>query len=176
MEYNNNEFGASRGWSVVTSAICCSDQLFFLLITRSRAKILQGFSFLSGQGLHDQSELREVIRMLMANILPQSIAGNFGVHRSTIYCQRHRLCETRKNNECLRWKNLQLPDPANWRTFTPTKASFAEIFVVIELSNGCFWLTKWVLIGLADYNSHVLIYQNATCCSYGCVSFFFYWV
>ena len=27
------EFGASHDWSVVTSAVCFSDQLFFLLIT-----------------------------------------------------------------------------------------------------------------------------------------------
>ena len=27
------EFGASHGWSVVTSAVCCSDPFFFLLIT-----------------------------------------------------------------------------------------------------------------------------------------------
>ena len=79
------EFGASHGWSVVTSAVCCSDRLFFLLIARSRAKILPGFSFLSDQqGLYDQGELKEGIRMLMVNILPRCIAGSFGVHRSTI--------------------------------------------------------------------------------------------
>ena len=51
------EFGASHGWSVMTSAVCCSDQLFFLLITWSGANILPGFSFVSGhQGLHDQGE------------------------------------------------------------------------------------------------------------------------
>ena len=42
------EFGASHGWLVVTSAVCCSDQLFFLLINWSRVKILPGFSVLSG--------------------------------------------------------------------------------------------------------------------------------
>ena len=53
------EFGASHSWSVVTSAVCFSDQLFFLLITWSGAKILPGFSFVSGhQGLHDQVEQR----------------------------------------------------------------------------------------------------------------------
>ena len=52
------EFGASHDWSVVTSAVCCSDQLFFLLITCFWATILPGFSFVSGhQGLHDQGEL-----------------------------------------------------------------------------------------------------------------------
>ena len=42
---------------------------------------------------------REGIRMLMANILPQCIAGSLGVHRSTVCCHRHRLCEMRKNND-----------------------------------------------------------------------------
>ena len=47
-------FGVSNGWSVVASAVRCSHQLFFLLITWSGAKILQDFSFVSGhQGLHD---------------------------------------------------------------------------------------------------------------------------
>ena len=88
----------SLGWLVLTSAVCCSDWLFFLLIAWSRGKILPGFSFVSGhQGLHDQGELKEGIRMLMANILPQCIAGSFGVHRSTICSHRHRLYETRKN-------------------------------------------------------------------------------
>ena len=66
------EFGASHGWSVVTSAVCFSDRLFFLFMTCSREKILPSFSFVSGhQGLHDHGELREGIRMLMANIVPQ---------------------------------------------------------------------------------------------------------
>ena len=48
------EFGTSHSWSVVTSAVCCSDRLFFQLITWSGAKILPGFAFVSGhQGLHD---------------------------------------------------------------------------------------------------------------------------
>ena len=48
------EFGASHGWSVVTSAVCGSDRLFFLLITWSGAKISPDFSFASGhQGMHD---------------------------------------------------------------------------------------------------------------------------
>ena len=52
-------FGASHGWSVVTSTVCSSAQLFFLLITWSSAKILLDFSFASGhQVLHDQGELR----------------------------------------------------------------------------------------------------------------------
>ena len=53
------EFGASHGWSVVTSAVCYSDLFFFQLIMWSRAKLLPGFSFVPGhQGLHDQGELR----------------------------------------------------------------------------------------------------------------------
>ena len=99
------EFGVSLGWLVLTSAVCCSDWLFFLLIAWSGGKILPGFSFVSGhQGLHNQGEMKEGIRMLMVNILPQYIAGSFGVHRSTICCHRLRLCETRKNIECLRSK------------------------------------------------------------------------
>ena len=62
--------------------------------------------------------------------------------------------------------------PATGGTFTPAIADNIEIFVVIEFSNGCFWLTKWLLIVLADYNIHILSYKNATCCSYGCISFF----
>ena len=56
--------------------------------------------------------------------------------------------------------------------FKPDVASIAEIFVVIEFSNGCFWLTKRLLIVLADYNIHILTYRNATCCRPCCVSFF----
>ena len=98
------EFGASHG-SVVTSTVCCSDRLFFQLITWSRAKILPGFSFVLGhQGLHDEGELKGGIRVLMAKILRQCIAGRFGVHRRTICCHRLRLCETRKNSERLRSK------------------------------------------------------------------------
>ena len=53
------EFGASLGWSVVTSTLCCSDRFFSLLITWSGAKILPDFFFVSGyQGLHDQGELK----------------------------------------------------------------------------------------------------------------------
>ena len=49
------QFGGSHGVSVVTSTVCCSDRLFFLLITWSGVKILPDFSFVSGnQGLHDQ--------------------------------------------------------------------------------------------------------------------------
>ena len=62
--------------------------------------------------------------------------------------------------------------PATGGTFTPAIASIAEIFVVIEFSNGCFWLTKWLSIVLVDYNMHILTYKNVTCCSHGCVSFF----
>ena len=39
------EFGASHGWSVVTSAVCCSDRLFFLSITLSGGKHFARFSF-----------------------------------------------------------------------------------------------------------------------------------
>ena len=89
------EFGASHCWSFVASAVCFSDQLFYLLITWSGTKILLGFSLVSGhQGLHDQDELREGVRMLMANTLPQCTAGSFGVHGGIIYCHLHRLCET----------------------------------------------------------------------------------
>ena len=42
------EFGASHGWSVVTSTVCCSGRLFFLLITWSEEKILLDFFFVSG--------------------------------------------------------------------------------------------------------------------------------
>ena len=97
------EFGASHVWLVVTNAVCCSDRLFFLLITCFWAKILPGFSFVSGhQGLHDQGEMREGIRVLMASILSQCLAGSFSVHRSTLFCHRHRLCDTRKINARLR--------------------------------------------------------------------------
>ena len=44
-------------------------------------------------------------------------------------------------------------------TFKPAIASIAEAFVVIVLSNGCFWLTKWLLIVLVDYNIHTLTYK-----------------
>ena len=99
------QFGASLAWSVVTSAVCCSDRLFYLLITWSGANILPDFSFVSGHpGLHDQGEMTEGIRMLKANILPQCIAGSFNVHRRTTCCHRLRLCETRKNSERLRSK------------------------------------------------------------------------
>ena len=59
------------------------------------------------QGQHDQGELRKGIRMLMANILPQRIASSSGVNRSTICCHRHRLCETRRNNDRLRSEQPQ---------------------------------------------------------------------
>ena len=66
--------GVSLGWLVLTSAVC-SDWLFFLLIAQSGGKSLPGFSFVSGhKGLHDQGELKEGIRMLMADILPKCIA------------------------------------------------------------------------------------------------------
>ena len=53
------EFGASLGWSIVTSTVCCSGRLFFLLIIWSEAKILLDFVFMSGhQGVHDQGKLR----------------------------------------------------------------------------------------------------------------------
>ena len=69
-----------------------------------RGKILLGFSFVSGHKmLHDQADLKEGIRILMANILPQCIAGNVGVHRSTNCCQRLRLC-AKKKKDCLRSK------------------------------------------------------------------------
>ena len=97
------EFGVSHGWSVVTSSVCCFNRLFLLLIAWSGGRILPDFSFVSGhRGLHNQGELKEGIRMLMANILQQCIAGSFGVHRRTICCHRLRLCETRKNSERLR--------------------------------------------------------------------------
>ena len=51
-------------------------------------------------------------------------------------------------------------------------ANIAEAFIVNVLSNGCFWLTKRLLSVLVDYNIHILILQNATCCRCGCVSFF----
>ena len=41
----NPEFGASHGWSVVISAVCCSDRLFYLVITWSGANILPDFFF-----------------------------------------------------------------------------------------------------------------------------------
>ena len=70
-----------------------------------RGKILLGFSFVSGHKmLHDQTDLKEGIRILMANILPQCIAGNVGVHRSSNCCQRLRLCATKKKEDCLRSK------------------------------------------------------------------------
>ena len=51
------KFGLSHGWAVVTSAVCCSDRLFFLLITWSGAKISPDFYFVSGtQGLADQGK------------------------------------------------------------------------------------------------------------------------
>ena len=40
------EFGTSHGWSVVTTAVGCSDRIFSQLITWSGANILPGFSFL----------------------------------------------------------------------------------------------------------------------------------
>ena len=51
-------------------------------------------------------------------------------------------------------------------------ASIAEAFVVNVLSNGCICVTKRLLTVLVDYNIHIVILQNATCCSCGCVSFF----
>ena len=98
-----SEFALSHGWFVVTSAVCCSDLFFTQLITWSGAKLLPGFSFVSGhQGLHDQGEQREGIRMLMANILLQCTGGSSVVHRNTICCHAFRLYETIKNNDCLR--------------------------------------------------------------------------
>ena len=94
-------FGLSHCWSVVTMLFVVLIGSFFLMITWSGAKILPEFFFVSSQeGLHEQARLREDIRMLMADVLPKCIAGSFGVHRSTICCHRHRLCEMRKNNDC----------------------------------------------------------------------------
>ena len=85
-----HEFGSNHGGSVVTSTVCCSDRLFFLLKTWSGEKILLDFSYVSGhQGLYDQGELKEGIQMFMADILPQCVAGSFGVHRNTISNHRH---------------------------------------------------------------------------------------
>ena len=108
------DFGTSLGWLVVTSTVYCSDWPFFLLITWSGANILLDFSYVSRhQRPHDQGEMREDIRMLMANIRPQCVSGSFDVHKSTLYCHRHRLCGTRKNNDCLRSERpSQLTDPA----------------------------------------------------------------
>ena len=39
------EFGASHGWSVVTSVVCFSDRLFFLLITWFGGKNFARFFF-----------------------------------------------------------------------------------------------------------------------------------
>ena len=62
--------------------------------------------------------------------------------------------------------------PATGQTFKPAVAGIIEVFAANKFSNGCFWLTKWLSIVLADYNIHILTYKNVTCCSYGCVSFF----
>ena len=51
------DFGVNHGWSVVTSDVCCSDWLLFLLITWCGARVSPDFSFVSGHhGLHDQGE------------------------------------------------------------------------------------------------------------------------
>ena len=62
--------------------------------------------------------------------------------------------------------------PATGGTFKPAIASITEVFVAIEFSNVCFWLTKRFFSVLVDYCIHILTYKNATCCSLGCVSFF----
>ena len=97
-------FDPSHCWFVATSAVCCFDWIFFPDDNLVWGKNFAGiFFFVSGQeGLHEEAGLREDIRMLMADVLPKCIAGSFGVHRSTICCHSHRLCETRKNNDHLR--------------------------------------------------------------------------
>ena len=61
------EFGDNHVWSIVTTAVCCSDRDFFLC-----------FPFTSGhQGLNEQVGLGEDIRMLTADILSRCIAGSY---------------------------------------------------------------------------------------------------
>ena len=98
-----------KPWLVNCDQCCfCFDRLFFLFITWSGAKCLLCFSFVSGhQELHDQGGLREGVRILRADILPQCFASSVSVHRCAICSHKLRLCETRKNDDRLRSERLQ---------------------------------------------------------------------
>ena len=47
--------------------------------------------------------------------------------------------------------------PATGGSFKPAMAGIVEVFIVVVLSNGCFWLTKWLVIVLVEYTTSWLM-------------------